>query len=161
MMDELRAIQWAIDDQKERVKDDNKDLWDNNQNMRMRGLVSGTARKQRRLKGNYVPVDQLDPQALQHRKQVEEQDALDRNRLAGLRSMSPILRNAYMTLKGVQLQCEYLIQAAEKVEKGEASEREVKDLENIEEAVFGETLIMVAGVSELLTVIHAEYDNTL
>ncbi|KAJ9616942.1 hypothetical protein H2200_000662 [Cladophialophora chaetospira] len=148
-----------------RIKAATKEMWADNGNIRPRGLVGGTARKNRSIHGDYVKYEKtsaIGKQLLAHRIEVERKDLLGRNRQAGLKSMVELCSEVEESLMKQRGRCEILLGFSAAFNAGARDVKIVAKLAEIEDILFGEKNVKkMKDIEEMIQVIHSEYDVTL
>jgi hypothetical protein len=108
----LEYARGVVGKHEEQIKAQLEKLWDDNADLRRRGLRGGTARKNRKDHGAYVKFEEtaaLGEEFHKHRLDVEKQDYDGRNRQAGLAALSEMFEETHdWILKQLEI-CEDMI----------------------------------------------------
>ncbi|KIX91912.1 uncharacterized protein Z520_12375 [Fonsecaea multimorphosa CBS 102226] len=161
LADLVRAAHTTVDQHEARIQHELTELWDNNQDIRKRGLRGGTARKQRRAIGNYIPIATVERELSKRRVEVERIDYLGRNRVAGLRALRIMFEEAFCFLRDQQHQCEDILRCGEILMYGVTTPLVLDHLGAVDEVFTAENLDKIDDIAEMLDNFDEEYDTSL
>lgn len=156
LADLLRATFTTVDLCETRLRHDLTEMWADNSDLRRPGLRGGTARKQRRAKGNKVPKRELTLEELERRKVVEKVDYQRRNRLAGLTVLREMLESAFAFVRDQQGKCHEIISSGNAMTYGVGTKPVVGRLRYVED-ILGEDLEIVEDIEEMVETFYDEY----
>lgn len=123
--DLLRAAIRDVEERKRRISKKLKNMWDENPDLRRRGLAGGVARKARRGKP-YIPIGQVSGEAKRRRLEVEARDVKARNKLAGLSALKVVFDEGYCLLQKFLIACDVLATYPDKTQDGSATEQDMQ-----------------------------------
>ncbi|KIW98985.1 uncharacterized protein Z519_00648 [Cladophialophora bantiana CBS 173.52] len=160
LADLIRAAHTTIDQHEARIQHELSELWEDNPDIRKRGLRGGTARKQRRMIGKYVRITTVDRELAERRLEVEKMDYFGRNRLAGLRGLRVMFEEAFCFVRDQQYQCEDVLRG-EVLMYGVTMPILLARLATIDDILAADNLGEIEDIEDMLETFHQEYDTSL
>ncbi|EXJ76141.1 uncharacterized protein A1O5_00649 [Cladophialophora psammophila CBS 110553] len=161
LADLIRTAHTTIDQHEARIQHELSELWEDNPDIRKRGLRGGTARKQRRMIGKYVRITTVDRELAERRLEVEKTDYFGRNRLAGLRGLRVMFEEAFCFVRDQQYQCEDVLRWGEVLMYGVTTPILLARLATIDDILAADNLGEVEDIEDMLETFHQEYDTSL
>ena len=157
LADMIRPLSSEIEETEARIEVELKDLWEDNPDIRKRGLRGGNARKEKRLGKKFVPIRKMTPQHNMRRVEVERLDYLGRNRIAGLRVLRDILTENFAFVRSQQHQCQVILTHAAILNQGISTPMEPRLTMMANEVFSEEHLDKIEDIEEMLETFHEQY----
>ncbi|OAG38697.1 hypothetical protein AYO21_07050 [Fonsecaea monophora] len=162
LADLVRAAHTTIDQHEARIQHGLSELWDDNQDIRRRGLRGGTARKQRKITGKYVRIATvMDRELADRRLEVEKTDYLGRNRVVGLRGLRDMFEDAFLFLRDQQHKCEDILRCADILMYGVTTPHMLTHLATVDQVFTAENWAQIEDIESMLDTFDEEYDPNL
>jgi hypothetical protein len=162
---QLQTAHDTVFDYEERLKAAIEELWGDNSTLRKRGLRGGTARKQRKYKGNYIKFGEhavQGDQILKHRVAVETTDFLGRNRLLGLKALKDLFGESFKYLHEQQQICQELIGCSDLWSMAITQLKVFAQYSKNKDSLFQEeALEKIEDIEEMVEAFNEEYNKAL
>ncbi|KIX09619.1 uncharacterized protein Z518_00699 [Rhinocladiella mackenziei CBS 650.93] len=162
LCDELSGLYSQLDQYKARIEHQHRELWKANPDIRKKGLKGGSARKQRKIAGKYVPMAQNTAALQKRRRGVEKIDKYGRDRLEGIAALKLMIEEAMRFIKDGQAKGNDVLASGDLILQGLATPAEVRSAVShvaagVEQLMGEELLEKVDDIGKILTVIDNEF----
>lgn len=157
LSDLIRGAHIQVDMEFNRIQNTLKEIWEENTDLRKRGLRGGRARKQNKLGKSFASMQNMTPEQTKRRKEVEAKDYQGRNRLEGLKQILTLLETSHQFVQEQQTMAEEVLLAGRKVALGSANRIEACIAHAADTVLFDANHEELGDIEDMLKAFYDEY----
>ncbi|EXJ92130.1 hypothetical protein A1O3_00680 [Capronia epimyces CBS 606.96] len=155
LADQIRAAQMTASEQEACIAATIESLWDQNPDLRRRGLRGGAARKARKTGRTYTPIKDMSPDQNHRRRLVEKQDQRERDRRNGIRALKTIFKDHLTHVEYQVEECRKIL-AREWMTKSGLVAPSPYDIELTDNILTGDMSEMIEEIQAMLETFYDE-----
>ncbi|EXJ93952.1 hypothetical protein A1O1_02345 [Capronia coronata CBS 617.96] len=155
LADQVRAAHMTVTEEEACITAALKTLWDENPDLRRRGLKGGTARTAKKMKGPYTPINKMTKEQKHRRLHVEKQDKRVRGGIERVRLLQELLDSSLKLVEYQAGECEMIL-GREGLTKDYGAEPLSCDVELVNNILGGEMFGLIQEVEVMMETYYEE-----